>query len=336
MNNSTTTFRELTSDLYDEEPSREASWTNNVSIVLSCLIIVVNIPVFLIVPKITSLQNNTGSCMISLAVSDTALGFLLLVQGIVRTRYFIDSSSVICLVSAFGTLTSVGTSMFILCLMNVDKYLTIAFPFRYINVLTRTRFRFVIAALWVFEIIIVGIAYLYKPVEHGRTSAFCLPDMQNNAIFRLGVLFCGIILPTLGISISFVGIYRIAKSQKQKISDQSNAEAQAIKTDREILKILFVMTAGFYITVIPNFLFQIIWEGVSSSPKNESVIFVGGFLMCSNSCMNPLLYIPTVKPYRLRLISLLHLERLFRSGARQVEDEQHTTSTAYNTNTTNF
>ena len=68
-------------------------------IINTFLIISLNIPVFLIVPKVKSLQNNTGTCMITLAMSDTALGVMLIIilmDAAVRGTFVLNIPSVLC------------------------------------------------------------------------------------------------------------------------------------------------------------------------------------------------------------------------------------------------
>ncbi len=68
-------------------------------------------------------------------------------------------------------------------------------------------------------------------------------------------------------------MYKIARNQQRKIQDQCQLGGNVIKKDYKVVKTLFIMTASFYITVTPLFIFMILWEVITESLSNEYVKF---------------------------------------------------------------
>ena len=108
-------------------------WTLNVCII--CF----NITVFLVVPRVSSLQNSTGKAMLSLASTDTCMGIWALARVIFQTidgYLSLQDSLFLCKMDAFFMAWLASISIVTLTFINIDKLCTLSYPLRYPLVMT--------------------------------------------------------------------------------------------------------------------------------------------------------------------------------------------------------
>ena len=98
---------------------------------ISILMIVMNIVVFAVDPKVMSLfESALGVAMLNLALTDVMLGISGLVNPIALSDYS-DNDSLFCAFTAIGNMTLSSVSILTLTFITTDKYLTLKYPLHY-------------------------------------------------------------------------------------------------------------------------------------------------------------------------------------------------------------
>ncbi len=114
------------------------------------MMLIVNLPVFFIVPKISSLHYSLRCIMISLAVADFTFG----IQTAARKIYMVTYKSHVlagwfCKWDAFFTTYTIGVSMNSLALINLDKCLTLKYLLHYKHYMTKKKILIIVSAMWI-------------------------------------------------------------------------------------------------------------------------------------------------------------------------------------------
>ncbi len=281
------------------------------------IVIILNTLVLIVVPQVDNLKNSTGVAMVCLAVSDLGVGLCqsyVVINGIYSQSFILDKGSLLCNFPGLCVSMCCGTSLISLTFLNLDKYLTIRFPLRYQLFMTTKKAIIILSILSLLTFLFflppaVGVGGLEMKYYHG--FAYCLPHFSLSIPYSCIIFVLFMVVPTIIIMVSVMGIYRIAKKQSHAIAEQESVNPASVaftKRDVKLVRTLMIMTVGFYLMWSPFFCFVLIWEVVSGDTLNLISDFGVTWLALSNSCVNPLVYIPTMKAFRLKLISL------FRAG----------------------
>ena len=150
---------------------------------------------------------------------------------------------------------------------------------------------------------------MYNP-----NSLACLIESQYLAYLILIVCLVHVI-PTIILFVSFISICVIVHKQRNFIkrhlpNSDLNTNINQTKETRTLTTLL-IITCGFYIMWLPFFITgpyrEILIEG---NAYHSKATFFTCLLGGANSMINPIVYIPTLRPYRQRLIRLLHCKRI--------------------------
>ncbi len=289
-------------------PFPQPHWIRTaIATVITVLILLFNIPVLFIVPKIESLSNSTGIAMISLALADLGAGVsncTTLLHYYIMGYYSYNPTELVCQTTAVLLSSCCSISISSLAFFNLDKYFTIAYPFHYKSVMTVKRAICLLTLCWIFTFLVLilnvfNVGDLH--IRYYRGQAVCLPDFVSSPVYSLCALIVLMVIPTIIIMRCIIGIYHIAKHQKQSIIQQGSVQNNTTtftKRNAKIVKTLVIMTAGFYLMWSPYFIFCLFWEIVTGSSNKELVDFTFGWMAATNSLVNPLIYIPTIKAFR--------------------------------------
>ena len=168
----------LPTNIYREPPMYEVILV----LIVQVLMILFNVPVFIVVPRLSNLKN-TGKIMISLACTDVALGAQSLVRFIInyiKDTLVMTDESIDCKIDAFMNIYFASVSIIHMTFINLDKMLSIQFPFKYQQVVTPFTVNIILISIW-------GLLFFfYIPVFFGLKvkmypSLFvCIMDFRNN------------------------------------------------------------------------------------------------------------------------------------------------------------
>ncbi len=275
------------------------------------LIILANIPVFIIAPKVPLLQGISSMVMVAVAVTDSILGLVMISVGFASFIVWEPNYTLCSIIAFFGPSLSC-ISVHVLTFFNLGKFLTLAYPLQLLNFMPQRRTIIIIVSIW----IVNWTFYLLPILEVGNLtikpligkSLLCVPDFHAELIFSITALIMGLVLPGLVTLISALGIFHIARKQNRSIGkDHSNNwmnHSVRRKSNIYILKTVLLMTSVFYIMYGPYFLFTFGYEMVAGHSLFPILDF--GFILIAllNSLVNPLLYILSITPYKQKLYSL--------------------------------
>jgi len=220
-----------------------------------------------------------------LAASDLGVGFWTVPSAYFATHYATNEKTL----ESFDFLHSIfyTASVLNLCLMTVDRYIAIAFPFKYLAIMTRKRVASLVSFSWVLAILTSLIPLLWIKGEQEEVE-------KANMVFypTISMIF---VLSSYAILIPVtVHVYLIAKRHFHRINavnlqlkfNQRNLQISFRSIDISSSKLL-IMAAILFIFCYSAQLWQEICDlcGNCSSFPDLTV-----FLLLLNSAINPLVY----------------------------------------------
>ena len=277
---------------------------------LTILVIVMNIPVFIVTRKLQETSEATKIAMFSLATSDVVIG----IQAVFRLSYFAIigqySFDIDILCSIDGILHTVlsGVSILTLVFLCIDRVITIKFPLRYPIYFTKKKVTLFLVSIWLFIPLLFSMAHWVfgKEIVMVRDAHYCVFAPVNKSVLALIILALGYILPVCIIFTCAVILYHTVYQQIHQIRALENATPtlmERIMAQKRAIRTIFCMVGGYYICWCPVMV-AVVWGYLSDysftsnqafSPTTEAVICWFSF---SNSLVNSLIYLPTMREYR--------------------------------------
>ena len=280
---------------------------------LAVLIILMNIPVFVVTPRLKETSTATKITMISLAMTDMGVG----IQSFCRLSYFTLSGqyyfakdficSIDCIILCTFCAVSITTIMY-LC---IDRVITIKCPLHYPVYFTKSVVLCIHVFIWLFAntMLIVGHYVLGFEIILIKEALFCSFVPKHGSKLTSTVLILNFTLPVCVIFICAVILLRTVNQQIHQIraleSRMRSLESESETTSRmgclmshkRAIRTIFCMVAGYYICCSPIMivLTMINLFGFFFSPY---VLAVTSWIAFSNSMLNSLVYLPTMREYR--------------------------------------
>ena len=272
---------------------------------LTVMVVLMNIPVFVVTPRLKDTSEATKITMISLAVTDITLGIeytLRLCYFTARGRFYFEEDY-LChidgLVQAMLGAISINTIVY-LC---IDRVITIKYPLYYPIYFTKKVVISIQIGIWLFATSSLFIGHFIFGMEIGMVeyAGFCTFIPQKSLATLIATVACfGV--PVLVLLTCAIVLYHVVHQQIVQIRAQENATAatpatQSLVSHSRALKTIFCMVAGYYICFTPAMVLQLIWVylyGYTFSPISDGVTSWFAF---SNSMINSLVYLPTIKEY---------------------------------------
>ncbi len=290
-------------------------WTQEIFVgIIPHIILLCNIPVFFIVPQISSLQNSTGLVMLSLAAADSFVGFAVLLNVIYTFMVIFKHIQIdkhMCIFFAFISGIFCMISICTLAFINLDKYLILRFPLRYRLYMTRRVSCLIIAVIWISSFCFflpLTLGHDGTDVRYLNGAYVCISVFVTDVAYTTCAFLFIQVIPTTLTFISALGVIRIVRAQKRQISriiDSSELpHVKFVKQDFKTIKTLLYMTGGYYIMWFPFYVFVIGWDIFHGHTLHPVVNFISAWLTFCNSFVNPLIYIPTIRDYRIKLLSI--------------------------------
>ena len=262
-----------------------------VNLLVSPLTIFLNVLVILAVKTTRQLTNKYNALLACLAGTDImtgALGQPLFIAELIYRLTGSPSSEFCIIPHAARTLsrTSVLISLQHLALISIERYISIKFPVKYDNFVTKRRFIGSVVLAW----FLVFVATLFSFYRHSVFRYF----LHLFAIFpAISVLiFCRI------------ASYYEARKRIGNITTHS-AKAKFLR-EKKALKTTSYVIGSVLLSNIPMILFRVVFVPLISSPK--TFLAVQSFtitLALSNSVFNPLIYCARNAQYRQAFKKLL-------------------------------
>ena len=285
-------------------------------------IILMNITVFVVTPRLEKPSSATKMTMVSLAITDISIGILAVLrlsyfainQGFYYNEKYLCDTDGLTYTILGGV--SAGSMMF-LC---IDRVISIKYPLHYPIYCTKKVTMCIIVGIWAFVILWFVTSYSVFGMEIAmRYTLYCtlVPSFQSRT--TLMTIVCGFVLPACVIFTCAVIMLRIVQQQKNQIRALECAVTQASRSQvllshMKSIKTIFCMVAGYYICWTPIVVLTWMWTylyGHIYSPEAEAIT---GWFVITNSVVNSLVYLPTMKEYRETFTRIL----LHRSSSNQI------------------
>ncbi|XP_014864321.1 PREDICTED: trace amine-associated receptor 13c-like [Poecilia mexicana] len=285
---------------------------------VSSLTVTLNLLVIISISHFKQLHTPTNILLLSLAVSDFLVGFLIVFQILLIDGcwYLGDFMCVLYYVVDY-VITSASVENMVL--ISVDCYVAVCNPFQYPTTVTQKRVCVCVSLCWMFSAVCVFIVFKENLGQPGRFNS-CVGECVvgfDEAAGIIDVLFF-FIGPVTIIIILYVRVFVVAVSQARAmrarvaaISLQGSVRGNVKRSELKSARTLGVVAAAFLICICPYFFLSV--TGGETQFSASSFAF---FLFYLNSCLNPLIYV-LFFPWFRKTIKLIFTLQILKAGSSQ-------------------
>ncbi|XP_043986962.1 trace amine-associated receptor 13c-like [Gambusia affinis] len=259
---------------------------------ISLLTVFSNLLVIISIYHFKRLHSPTNILLLSLAVSDCLVGFLISFQIVLIDGcwYFGDIMCALCIILDYIiTTSSIGTMV----LISIDRYVAICYPLHYFSKVTTERAKMCVSVFWMCSILYHCVLLrdnLQHPGRYNSCSGECVVFLDYiGGIFDLLSSF---ICPVTVIIILYVRVFVVVVSQVRAmqshvaaVSVQGSVKITAKKSEMKAAITLGVVVVVFLMCTCPYFCVSLIAEDAAVSASSATFI-----LFYFNSTLNPLIY----------------------------------------------
>ncbi|XP_026232546.1 trace amine-associated receptor 13c-like [Anabas testudineus] len=279
-----------------KKPMQHRSETTFIYILFSCISLVtvsLNLMVIISISHFRQLHTPTNHLLLSLAVSDFLVGFLLMP---VRIRLMGNCwlwGSFMCALFRYTSFIITSSSVGNVILISIDRYVAINDPLSYPTKVTQKRVQFCVCLCWACCVIYNG-AILSDFLKRPQTFYSCYGECGNVLTYVSGVVdvIITFIFPITLIIVLYMRVFVVAvtqaramRSQIAAVSVQGSVGLAAMKSERKAAKTLGVVVVVFLMCFCPYF-----YPSLVTQETSTTFSAFGLWLLYCNSCFNPLIY----------------------------------------------
>ena len=257
---------------------------------LAVVILCGNASVLTAVFKYDWLRCNTNYVISSMAVGDMMTGLLVIPIFLYARGSSYKIPHVLCKViisidSTFSMLTLLH-----IMLLNIERYISIQHPLRYVTLVTGRRTVISLVVIWCFAFLLGVNVYVANPTIYTNNCIMMPPD-ELAAVALLIV-----IVPLVTLGIFYARIYIIVRSHIKFEKSQTNrgmepkSGGNEMKTIRTIIVILGVVTASWAPYQIAVVIFSLVEQCSSRVILVKYILPATIILFYFNSAFNPFIY----------------------------------------------
>ncbi|XP_028993614.1 trace amine-associated receptor 13c-like [Betta splendens] len=265
-------------------------------VLFSCISVVtvaLNLLVIVSISHFRQLHTPTNLLLLSLAVSDFLVGFLLMP---VRIRLMGNCwlwGSFMCALFRYTSFIITSSSVGNMVLISADRYVAICDPLGYSTKVTHERVRVCVCVCWACSVSYNG-SILHDFLMHPDAYNSCYGECVAVINYVTGAV--DVVLTFIGpitvIIVLYVRVFVVAVSQaramrSQIVSLQGSICVVSQKSERKAAKTLGVVVVVFLVCFCPYFYPSLAGEYTSTT---AAFSVFGVWLLYCNSCFNPLIY----------------------------------------------
>uniref|UniRef100_A0A8D3BYR1 G-protein coupled receptors family 1 profile domain-containing protein n=1 Tax=Scophthalmus maximus TaxID=52904 RepID=A0A8D3BYR1_SCOMX len=262
---------------------------------ISSLTVTLNLLVIISISHFRQLHTSTNLLLLSLAVSDFLVGFLLMpVQvHLVGGCWFLGR--LICSLYYYASFILTSASVGNMVLISVDRYVAICDPLCYHTKVTQKRVKVSVCLCWAGSLLYNGVilnVFLKNPDTYNSCYGECVVVI-NFATGAVDVVLT-FIGPIAVIVVLYMKVFVVAVSQARAmnshiaaVTHQASVSVTARKSERKAARTLGIVVVVFLICFCPYF-----YPSLTGQDMSTSVAFsiFGVWLLYCNSCINPVIY----------------------------------------------
>ncbi|RDD46305.1 D(1)-like dopamine receptor [Trichoplax sp. H2] len=178
-----------------------------------------------------------------------------------------------------------------LCLISLDKYIAIIFPFFYLKHATNYAITISIGVVWVLPLSIAIIPPLtFRNFSSGACVLVNSDNLAAEESYFIAVFSILFFVPIICMVFAYSHIFLIANKQLKVLADQDNSQHRFLNI--KAAKYLSIIVGVFLIAWLPYviFFFAIYVGAVRPNLEIIDALFVLRFLAFSYPCINPVMY----------------------------------------------
>ncbi|XP_035459755.1 trace amine-associated receptor 13c-like [Scophthalmus maximus] len=290
---------------------------------VSLLTVALNLLVIISIAHFRQLHTPTNLLLLSLAVSDFLVGFLLMPVEIIYIEACWFLGDIVCTLYYIADYVITSASVANMVLISFDRYLAICDPMRYSTRVTNRRAQICVCLCWVFSAF-YRILLLHDHLDKPGRSHSCLGECVAviNYIAGLVDLVFTFIIPITVIIALYMRVFAVALSQARAIRShiaamtvQRAATVTVKKAEMKAARTLGIVIIVFLICFCPYYFPALAGEDTSVDASSAAVeIWLAHF----NSCLNPIIY-AFFYPWFRKCIKLILTLQILKPGSRDTK-----------------
>ncbi|XP_061219148.1 adenosine receptor A3-like [Neopsephotus bourkii] len=243
-----------------------------------------------------ALQKTTFFYIVSLALSDIAMGILVMPLAVIVSlgvvTHFYSCLFMCCLMMIFS-----HASILSLLAIAVDRYLRVKLPTRYRAAVTKKRICVTLALCWLVSVL-VGLVPMLGWNRHTGSSSHI--ECHYLAVMRMDYVvyfsfFAWILLPLLVMCALYAEIFYI---MWVKLSPSSASGETACGKEHEMAKYLALILFLFAASWLPLGILNCVSYFCPSCSTPQALTYLSILLSHSNSAMNPIVYALKIQKFK--------------------------------------
>ncbi|KAM9710581.1 trace amine-associated receptor 8c-like [Menidia menidia] len=261
---------------------------------ISLITAVLNLLVIISVCHFRQLHTPTNILLLSLAFSDFLVGLVVMPLELLKISSCWFFGDLFCSMFLYVSYIITSSSIGIMVLISVDRYVAICDPLHYPGRVTENRVKVCVCLCWFCSVLYSTLFLKEELIQPGRSNTCygeCIFVVNFNAeVVDLIVTF---IAPVSVIIILYSCVFVVAVSQARAMRShvtavnlQLSVSLTTRKSELKAAGILGVLVLVFLICVCPYYCLSLTGDSVVTAASTSYVIYA--FLF--NSCVNPLIY----------------------------------------------
>ncbi|XP_058478611.1 trace amine-associated receptor 13c-like [Solea solea] len=275
------------------QPYTEAMLIYTLLSIISLVTVALNLLVIISISHFRQLHTPTNLLLLSLAVSDLFVGFLLMPVEIIYIEACWLLGDIVCTLYYIIDYIITSASVASMVLISLDRYIAICDPLRYPDKVTKKKVQLCVCLCWLCSIF-YRIFLLIDDLKHPGKSIACLGECVVvisyvaglvDFIFTFAIPITIIIVLYMRVFVVALSHARAIRSHIATISTQRSGTVK--KTELKAAMTLGIVVIVFLICFCPYYYPIMVGEDTSVDASSAAVeIWLAHF----NSCLNPVIY----------------------------------------------
>ncbi|XP_075960772.1 trace amine-associated receptor 13c-like [Anarhichas minor] len=261
---------------------------------ISLLTVTLNLLVIISIYHFKQLHTPTNLLLLSLAVSDFFVGFLMFFQIVLIDGCW-SFGDLMCILYYVLDFIIISASEGTMVLISVDRYVAICEPLHYPNKVTQKRVKICVCLCWICSAFLHSLLLKDNLEQPGRyNSCFGECVIVINYIAGLADLFLSFIGPVTVIIVLYMRVFVVAVSHARAMRSHTAAfslkcsvSVTAKKSELKAARTLGVVIVVFLVCLCPYFCVALTGQDTLLNASTAAFVIC---LFYFNSCLNPVIY----------------------------------------------